>query len=378
MTASRRSAPFSASARRTVYVPLGERGYTIEIGSGNLSQAGRLLVGLRRVTHAIVITDEHVEEPHAAEVAASLIEQKLDVDLVVIEAGELSKTVETASELWQKALDLGADRHTVIVAVGGGVIGDLAGFVAAGYARGVPLLQLPTTLLAQVDSSVGGKVGVNLPGAKNMVGAFWQPLVVLIDTNVLNTLPDREYRSGLAEVVKYGVILDAGFFEYLEQHVAELNARDSATLASVVARCCQLKAWVVAQDEREETGMRAVLNYGHTFCHAFEALTSYSRLLHGEGVAIGMLCASRLAERLGRIDASLTDRQRCLLQALGLPIELPRGLDPDAVLRAMSHDKKAEHGRLRFVLPTRLGHVELVRDVPPDAVEQALLPNDGA
>lgn len=378
MMAPRRSAAISSSrARRSVYVPLGERGYTIEIGSGNLSHAGSLLVGLQRVRHAIVITDEHVEEPHAAEVAASLIEQKLDVDLVVIEAGELSKTVETASELWQKALDLGADRHTVIVAVGGGVIGDLAGFVAAGYARGVPLLQVPTTLLAQVDSSVGGKVGVNLPGAKNMVGAFWQPLGVLIDTDVLATLPDREYRSGLAEVVKYGVILDADFFEYLEQHVAELNARDSATLAAVVARCCQLKAWVVAQDEREQTGMRAVLNYGHTFCHAFEALTGYSRLLHGEGVAIGMLCASRLAERLGRIDTSLTDRQRRLLQAMGLPVEMPRGLDPNAVLRAMSHDKKSEHGRLRFVLPTRLGHVELVRDVPAEAVEAALVPGAG-
>jgi 3-dehydroquinate synthase len=374
MTAPHRPARSAPPPRRSVYVPLGERGYAIEIGSGNLSQVGPLLVGLRRVSHAIIITDEHVEEPHAAEVAASLIEQKLDVDLVVIEAGELSKTVETASELWQKVLDLGADRHTVIVAVGGGVIGDLAGFVAAGYARGVPLMQVPTTLLAQVDSSVGGKVGVNLPGAKNMVGAFWQPVGVLIDTDVLGTLPDREYRSGLAEVVKYGVILDADFFEYLEHHVAELNARDSATLASVVARSCQLKAWVVAQDEREETGLRAVLNYGHTFCHAFEALTGYGRLLHGEGVAIGMLCASRLAERLGRIDASLTERQRRLLESLGLPVTLPCSLDPDAVLRSMSHDKKSEHGHLRFVLPTRLGHVELVCDVPPSAVEQALVP----
>lgn len=358
--------------RSAVFVPLADRSYTIEIGTGNLDQTARFLLQRRRARHAVIITDEHVEEPHAAEVVASLVEQKFDVDLVVVEAGELSKSVETAHELWQKLLDLGADRQTVVIAVGGGVIGDLAGFVAASYARGLPFLQIPTTLLAQVDSSVGGKVGVNLPGAKNMVGAFWQPLGVLIDTDVLATLPDREYRSGLAEVVKYGVILDAEFFEFLERHVGELNRREAAALRRVVARCCQLKAWVVSQDEREETGLRSVLNYGHTFAHAFEALSGYSGLLHGEAVAIGMTCASRLAERLGRIDASLTVRQRQLLASLHLPIDVPPQLDAGAIVRAMSHDKKAEHGRLRFVLPARLGHVELVGDVPEAAVAAAL------
>jgi 3-dehydroquinate synthase len=251
------------------------------------------------------------------------------------------------------------------------VIGDLAGFVAASYARGLAMFQVPTTLLAQVDSSVGGKVGINLAGAKNMVGAFWQPLAVVIDTAVLDTLPLREYRSGLAEVVKYGVILDADFFEYLEANVAGLNDRDPEVLRDTVARCCELKAQVVSRDEREETGLRAVLNYGHTFCHAFETLTNYSTLLHGEAVSIGMMCAARLAERLGRIDDSLAARQHKLLTALGLPVDVPP-LDPDDVLRVMARDKKVEHGRLRFVLPSKLGHVELVAGVPSDDVRAAL------
>ena len=354
-----------------VFVPLGDRSYTIEIGTGNLTQVAPLLVD-RGATHVVVITDENVETPHAAAVAEALAEKRVAVDLVVVESGETSKTVETAQELWDKLLDLDADRKTVVAAVGGGVIGDLAGFVAATFARGLSLLQIPTTLLAQVDSSVGGKVGVNLPSAKNMVGAFWQPMAVLIDTEVLATLPLREYRAGLAEVVKYGVILDADFFAWLESHTAELTARDDECLRHVIARSCQLKAWVVSQDEREQTGLRAVLNYGHTFCHAFETLTGYSQLLHGEAVAIGMLCASRLAERLGRISADVTRRQRQLLASLGLPVEVPEEIDPELVLRAMSHDKKVEHGRLRFVLPSRLGHVELVGDVPGDEVRTAL------
>jgi 3-dehydroquinate synthase len=216
--------------------------------------------------------------------------------------------------------------------------------------------------LAQVDSSVGGKVGVNLAGGKNMVGAFWQPAGVLIDTSVLDTLPEREYRAGLAEVVKYGVILDADFFEYLEKHAVELAQRDAEVLQKVIARSCELKAQVVAADERELTGQRAVLNYGHTFCHALETVTGYGEFLHGEAVSIGMLCASRLAERLGRVDRKFTARQKKLLKSLKLPVDFPQ-LDEQAILRAMARDKKVEHGKLRFVLPTRMGHVELVGEV---------------
>ncbi len=361
-----------SAPRETVRVALGERSYDIEIGTGNLPETGAFATARRKLSHAVVVTDENVEMPHAKEVVASLSGAGARVDLLIVEAGESSKSVEVVASLWEKLLDLGADRKSVVFAVGGGVIGDLAGFAAAGFARGIPLMQVPTTLLAQVDSSVGGKVGVNLPGAKNMVGAFWQPAGVLIDTAVLATLPEREYRAGLAEVVKYGVILDADFFAWLEGHVAEIAERQDASLRQIVARCCQLKADVVSQDEREETGLRAVLNYGHTFCHAFETLTGYEQLLHGEAVSIGMMCAARLAERLGRIDGSLAKRQHALLTALGLPVEAPP-LKPEDVIAVMARDKKTSHGRLRFVLPTRLGHVELVGEVPTDQVRGALL-----
>jgi 3-dehydroquinate synthase len=359
------------SATLTVHMSLGERSYPIEIGSGNLANVAALLADRRGTSHAVLITDANVETTHATAVARSLDGANVAVDMLVVEPGETTKSVDVADSLWQKLLELGADRRTVVVAVGGGVVGDLAGFVAATYARGLPLLQVPTTLLAQVDSSVGGKVGVNLPGAKNMVGAFWQPVAVLIDTEVLSTLPAREYRAGLAEVIKYGVILDADFFAYLEAHADALIARQADVLRQIVARCCQLKADVVAADEREETGQRAVLNYGHTFCHALETLTGYEQLLHGEAVSIGMLCASRLAERLGRIDHELTRRQHKLLARVGLPVDLP-ALDHREILNVMSRDKKVEHGRLRFVLPTRLGHVELVAGVAADDVLAAL------
>jgi 3-dehydroquinate synthase len=354
-----------------VNVSLAERSYQIEIGTGILAEAGRFLRARSNTAHIVLITDEHVADTHATRVAQSLNAVGTKVNLLSFRPGETTKSVAAAEQLWQKMLEIGADRKTVVVAVGGGVVGDLAGFVAATYARGLPLVQVPTTLLAQVDSSVGGKVGVNLPEAKNMVGAFWQPLGVLVDTAALATLPAREYRSGLAEVVKYGVILDADFFTFLEANVAGLVEQHDDVLRHVIAHCCRLKADVVARDEREETGQRAVLNYGHTFCHAFETLTGYGQMLHGEAVSIGMLCASRLAERLARVDAAFTRRQRDLLAALGLPCDVPP-LDADAVLAAMSRDKKSAHGKLRFVLPTRMGHVELVGDVEPDDVRAAL------
>ena len=357
----------------TLQVPLPGRAYDIQIGTDVLASAGQFITGRLTVTHAVVITDLNVETPHATAVAESLAEYADAVDLALVDPGESSKSLEVAAGLWNTLIEMGADRKSVVVAVGGGVVGDLAGFIAATFARGVPFIQVPTTLLAHVDSSVGGKVGINLPDAKNMVGAFWQPRGVLIDTATLATLPQREYRAGLAEVVKYGVILDADFFSYLEDHVEQLNARDDDVLRHVIHRCCQLKADVVTADERDETGRRAVLNYGHTFGHALEALTGYEQLLHGEGVALGMRCAARLAHRLGRVDAGFTSRQDQLLDALGLTAPMP-DLDHDAILEAMSRDKKVEHGRLRFVLPSRLGHVELVGEVAPDHVRAALQP----
>jgi 3-dehydroquinate synthase len=276
--------------------------------------------------------------------------------------------------LYENLIAMAADRQTLVVAVGGGVIGDLAGFVAATYARGIPLLQVPTSLLSQVDSSVGGKVGVNFHGAdgritKNMIGAFHQPVGVFIDTETLRSLPPEELRAGLAEVVKYGVILDAEFFEFVESNADAILALDPTATRHVVARCCRLKADVVEADEREMADRRAILNYGHTFAHAIEAVSREYR--HGEAVAIGMVAASRLAERLGRVPAETTERQVRLLERFGLATSAPR-LDPEELLTAMRHDKKTTAGRSRFVLPTRIGLVELVTDVA-DADVRAIL-----
>jgi len=359
------------SDTQLVRVELGERSYEIRIGSGILGSLGAWLREVLQPSRLLVVTDENVVTLYAATILDSLRAQGFEANLIAVPAGEGSKSLESIADLWRQAFEAGADRKSAVIALGGGVVGDLAGFLAATFARGIPLVQVPTTLLAQVDSSVGGKVGVNLPQGKNMVGAFHQPAGVLIDTHVLATLPEREYRAGLAEVVKYGVILDAEFFKFLEGHVSQTLARDGGVLRDVIARCCELKALVVETDEFEQLGQRAALNYGHTFCHAFEAATGYQSLLHGEGVAIGMLCASRLAERLGRIGPDVTVRQKNLLEALGLPTVVP-DVSPDRLLELMLHDKKAERGAVRFVLPDRLGHVELVENVAEHDVRAAL------
>jgi 3-dehydroquinate synthase len=361
----------SVADTTTVHVALGTRSYDIVIGSSVLNRVVEYLIAESHASHAIIISDQHVARIYGDALQQDLAKRVARTALIEIAAGEPSKSVAEADRLWQLLLERGADRNTCIVAVGGGVVGDLAGFVAASYARGLSLIQVPTTLLAQVDSSVGGKVGVNLPGAKNMVGAFWQPSFVLIDTNTLDTLPPRELSAGLAEVVKYGVILDAELFEYLERHASAVLGRDRQVLRHVIARCCRLKADVVEADEREITGRRAVLNYGHTFGHAIEAVTHYGHYLHGEAVAIGMHAAARLARQLARVDQSFVDRQAQLLTQFELPTTAP-SLAIDALLAAMQRDKKATHGRLRFVLPTRLGEVELVEDVPIELVRSVL------
>ncbi len=355
----------------TVHVNLGPRSYDIEIGSGNLKNVARFCDAEQDDAHAVIITDSNVDELYCEPIGDALQEAGAQVDILVVDAGEQSKSPEVAADLWEQLLDQGADRKTVVIALGGGVVGDLAGFVAATFSRGLRFVQVPTTLLAQVDSSVGGKVGVNLPGGKNMVGAFWQPRGVVIDVAVLESLPEREFRAGLAEVVKYGVIQEAEFFAYLEKNVEAINKRDAAVLTYIVKRCCRLKADVVEQDEREETGLRSILNYGHTFGHAFDAGTGYEVLLHGEGVAIGMMCAARLAERLGRVDAGFVERQRKLLEAFRMPLDVP-DVERDELIELMYRDKKTERGKLRFVLPTRLGHVELVNNVEPGDILAAL------
>ncbi len=361
------------SGDRTVHVSLQDRSYDILITSGTLGSSGELITRWFRAKYpnhsgtqqALLVTDENVSS-HAKTVQDSLTQAGWTADCVSLPAGEPTKSLAELSNLYDRMIRMNAGRHTLVVGVGGGVIGDLSGFLAATYTRGVPFVQVPTTLLADVDSSVGGKVGINHPAAKNMIGAFHQPLGVFIDTEVLKTLPDREYRAGLAEVVKYGVILDEKFFEYLEASIDKINRRDPEALRYIITRSCELKAMVVEGDEFERTGLRAVLNYGHTFGHAFEALSGYGQLLHGEAVSIGMLCASRLAERMGRIDHSVTERQVALLKAFHLPVDLPPtdAITPEAVIDKMRLDKKTVGDHIRFVLPSRMGHVEIVKDAP--------------
>src|SRR5437870_1816229 len=301
-----------------IRVNLGERSYDIVVTNADRTGLGAFTRQRAGGSLAVVVTDENIRA-HAQAAAETLTTTGFRAEVIALLPGEIQKSLANVSLLYDRLANLHADRKTVIVAVGGGVIGDLAGFAAATFARGLPLLMMPTSLLAMVDSSVGGKVGVNHPKAKNLIGAFHQPAGVWIDTATSDTLPEREYRSGLAEVVKYGVILDAAFFSFLEANADAMLRRDPQVVGQVVARCCRLKADVVERDEREETGLRMVLNYGHTFAHAFETIGGYSGWLHGEAVAAGMISASRLAERLKLIPAEVTHRQMRLFERFHLP-----------------------------------------------------------
>ena len=358
----------------TVRVPLDDRSYEIEITSGRLKHAAsRIQAAVPDLSHAIVISDSAVHETWGKPIGTSLesSSDQIRVSSCTVPSGEPSKSMAEFERILAWLLDEGGDRRSVIIAVGGGVIGDLAGYVAASFTRGIRFVQIPTSLLAMVDSSVGGKTGINLPGAKNMVGAFWQPSLVLIDTEVLSTLPERSYLSGLAEIIKYGVIDDAEFFDWLESNAGGLVSRDDEALRHAIQTSCVCKARVVVEDERETSGRRAILNYGHTFAHAIEATAGYGQLLHGEAVAIGMQMAARLAIELGLAKESLFKRQTDLLSACQLPICLPDA-DPAAMLPVMMRDKKVAHGQLRFVLPTQLGLVQLVGGVDKDAVVRAI------
>jgi 3-dehydroquinate synthase len=351
----------------TVRVNLGPRSYDIAIGHGSDAGFAHFVRERTGPGKTFVVADANTR--HHADRLAALLESSV---VATVPAGEASKSLALAAELYGRLAAVAADRKTAVLAVGGGVVGDLAGFVAATYNRGLPLVMVPTTLLAMVDSSVGGKVGINLPEGKNLVGAFHQPGGVWIDTTFLDTLPDREYRSGLAEVVKYGMILDAELFAWLEQNAEAILRRDAAAVAHVVARSCRLKADVVEQDEREESGQRMILNYGHTFAHAFESVGGYGTWLHGEAVAAGMVCASRVAERRGLVRPEVTARQVDLLRRFGLPIEPRSDWPTDDLLAVMRRDKKNVAGRLRFILPTRLGQVAVFDDLPEGLPREVL------
>lgn len=354
----------------TVRVELGERSYDIEIGTGLLAGMGGRMKKAGLTGRACVVTNATVSPLYSAPVLDSLRGAGYQPDLIVIPDGEEYKSLEWASHLYDRLLEMRYDRKCSLVALGGGVIGDLTGFVAATYMRGIPFVQVPTTLLSQVDSSVGGKTGVNHPLGKNMIGAFYQPVHVCADVATLNTLPSEEFISGMAEVVKYGVIYDAEFFGYIEQNRDAILARDPAVLAHVIKRSCEIKAAVVAADERE-SGLRAILNFGHTIGHAIEMLTNYTGYRHGEAVAIGMVVAARLAHKSELCGREVEARVEALLGSLGLPVKLPE-LSPESIISVLSLDKKAEAGRVKFVLPKRIGEVVITADWKDEVLLSAL------
>lgn len=353
---------------QTIEVALGERSYPIHIGHGLLRDGG-LLAGCVRAGQVTVVSNE-VVAPLYLDALRQALGERPQVDVFLLPDGERFKSLESYGRLMDFLLEHRHNRTTTLIALGGGVVGDLTGFVAATFQRGVDFVQIPTTLLAQVDSSVGGKTGVNHPRGKNMVGAFHQPRGVIADLATFDTLPEREYRAGLAEVVKYGVIRDAGFFDWLAGDCQGLLARAPAVLLRAVRRSCEIKAEVVAADERE-SGLRAILNFGHTFGHALETLTGYDTLLHGEAVAIGMVMAADLSARLGLLDWSDAARIRALLAGLGLPVA-PLPLAAQDMLEVMGLDKKVVDGKLRFVLARGLGSVVVSAGVDAAALRATL------
>ncbi|HET7587756.1 MAG TPA: 3-dehydroquinate synthase [Gammaproteobacteria bacterium] len=352
---------------KTVTVPLGARSYSIFIGDGMLGdrQCWRDIIAGRRT---MIVTDEIVAEHHLGRLTATLGD---DCATCVLAAGESRKTLATAGEVWNRLMEARFARDDVLIALGGGVVGDIAGFAAACYQRGIACIQAPTTLIAQVDSAVGGKTGVNHPLGKNMIGAFHQPAAVVADPGTLATLPDTEYRAGLAEVIKYGVILDADFFAWLEANIDALLEQEHDALAHAIARSCEIKAAIVAADEHEQ-GQRALLNLGHTFGHAIETGLGHGRWRHGEAVAAGMVMAADFARRLGWLKHDDARRVRDLVVRTALPDWAPAELDAERLLTLMASDKKVRGGRLRLVLPRAIGRAEATADFDHELLRRML------
>ena len=355
------------SVLKKLTVALGARSYPIEIGTGLLEQCGQRIAPLVKGRQAAVVTDSNVGPLYSAIVQNSLEQQGFDVTVVTIPAGESSKSWQQAEQILTVLLEHRFHRDACVIALGGGVVGDLAGFVASVYQRGIAFVQIPTSLLAQVDSSVGGKVAVNHALGKNMIGSFYQPRLVLVDLNTLQTLEQRHWQNGLAEVVKYGVIYDAEFFRFLQQNAASILQRDLAAAAEVIANCCRLKAEVVALDETEG-GVRAKLNYGHTIGHGLELAGHYQGYLHGEAVAVGMVLAARYAAQKGMCGAEVEAVVVALLQQFHLPTKADSSLSLQEVLDGMMLDKKVQNGQLVFILPEALGRVKIVKGVPQEEI----------
>jgi 3-dehydroquinate synthase len=351
-------------------VDLGPRSYSILVAAGALSTVGAELAKRGVGRKVVLVTDTAIAVLYAEPVARSLDQAGFDIAQVLVPDGEQAKRLDVVSDLWNQLLDAGCDRTSTVVALGGGAVGDVAGFAAATYMRGMNLVQVPTTLLAQVDASIGGKTAIDHSRGKNLIGAFHQPRIVIVDPAVLATLPEREFRSGLAEVIKHGIVLDATYFADLETSISALLDRHLTTLERVVAGSCRLKAAVVERDE-QEAELRWVLNYGHTVGHALEAVTGFRRWAHGEAVSLGIAAATRVAQRLGIASPATTERQVRLLSAVGLPVDAIE-VDPASVVEAMSRDKKSRDGRVPFVLAPQIGSFRIVPEVPVDIVLQVL------
>lgn len=355
-------------AVKTLSVALGNRSYPIYIGSGLLDDASRLMPHLV-AKQVLIVTNDRVAPLYLEKVKRLF--SGLRCHAVVLPDGERHKSLETMNLIFDALIREKHSRTTTLIALGGGVVGDMTGFAAACYQRGVAFIQIPTTLLAQVDSSVGGKTGVNHPLGKNMIGAFHQPECVLIDVDTLNTLPDREYRSGLAEVIKYGLINDGAFFEWLKQNADRLLQRDPEALVYAIECSCRNKAGIVAVDEKE-TGVRALLNYGHTFGHAIEAWQNYTGFLHGEAIAIGSVIAAELSVRLGLLSQTDSDAVRTIIEQFGLPTSAPANMTADTFIDFMQRDKKILDGSLRLILLEAVGTAVIKDSVPVDQIKQAI------
>lgn len=358
---------------RNVQVSLGKRSYVIKIRPGLIGRVGAECLALGLRGRCAIICDTNTRRHFARATQASLKKSGLEPVLITVPAGETAKSLKTVADCYDLLAAHNLERKSFILALGGGVVGDLAGFVAASYLRGIQFVQVPTTLLAQVDSSVGGKVGVNLKAGKNLVGAFYQPRLVICDLEAFDTLPEREFRSGLAEVIKYGIIYDPRLFKKLERVMPKLLARDAGTLSAVIARCCEIKAEVVGQDETEG-GLRAILNFGHTIGHGLEAISRYGKYLHGEAISIGQVAAARLSGAVAGLPGEAVARIETLLTAAGLPtrVELSSA-EIKNIFAAMRLDKKVSGGDVKFVLARSIGQVDFGQSVPPDLLKRTLV-----
>ncbi len=350
-------------------VDLGERSYEILIGFADLDRLGASLGALNLDKHLCLITNTTVGRLYGSRVRSVLADAGYTVSYYEAPDGEEYKTLQSATAIYDHMVGAGMERNSAVVALGGGVVGDLAGFVAATYMRGVPLVQVPTTLLAQVDSSVGGKVAVNHPRGKNLIGCFYQPRLVLVDLQTLGTLPEREIRAGMAEVIKYGVIWDVTFFAFLEQRLDRILSLEPDALMKAVRQSCAIKAEIVSRDEREQ-GLRAILNFGHTVGHALESLTNYQVYRHGEAIAAGMAVAASLAVSRGLLGVADKERLVSVLRRSGLPVSFPYPVRE--VMGLMSHDKKVLKGKPRFILPLKIGQVEICSDLEDEEIMDAL------